>query len=216
MTSVVSNFSCFLEKEDKDKIDGVVTDEEIRLGLWALKPFKALGPDRLHASFYQHFWPDVKNSICMEIRQIFARGVVPSYLNEPLISLIPKCQNPESLSNYRPINLCNSIYKIVSKIIVGHIRPHLSKLISPVQMAFIPSHRGTDNVLIAQELFYALDRKKGKIGYMVVKLDLEKAYDCLEWSIIHRVLQAFHFPLKLSRIIMGWVTSSNTKHFHFG
>ena len=67
---------------------------------------------------------------------------MPSYLNEPLISLIPKCQNPESLSNYRPINLCNSIYKIVSKIIVGHIRPHLSKLISPVQMAFIPSHRG--------------------------------------------------------------------------
>ena len=55
MTSVVSNFSCFLEEEDKDKIDGVVTDEEIRLDLWALKPFKALGPDRLHASFYQHF-----------------------------------------------------------------------------------------------------------------------------------------------------------------
>ena len=129
MTSDVSNFSCcFLEEEDREKIDGVVIDKEIRLGLWALKPFKASGPDGLHASFYQHFWPDVKNFVCMENRQIFARGVVSSYLNETLISLIPKSQNPESLSNYRPISLCNFVYKIVSKIIVGRIRPHLSKL----------------------------------------------------------------------------------------
>lgn len=135
---------------------------------------------------------------------------MPSYLNETLISLIPKCQNPESLSNYKPISLCNSVYKIVSKIIVGRIRPHLGKLISPVQTAFVPGCRGTDNVLLAQELFYALDRKKGKIGYMAVKLDLEKAYDGLEWSFIHIVLQAFHFPLKLLRIIMGCVTSPST------
>lgn len=145
----------------------------------------------------------------MEIKKKFARGVVPSYLNETLISLIPKFQNPQPLNNYRPISLCNSFYKIVSKIIVGRIRPHLSKLISPMQMIFVPGRRGTNNVLITQELFYALDRKKGKIGYMVVKLDLE-AYDCLEWSFIHRVLQAFHFPPKLSRIIMGCVTSPNT------
>ena len=138
-----------MEEEDREKIDGVVTEEEIRLGLWALKPFKAPGPDGLHAGFYQYFWLDVKNFVCMEIRQTFARGVVPNYLNETLISLIPKCQNPESLNNYRPISLCNSVYKIVSKIIVGRIRPYLNKLISPVQTAFVPGRRGTDNVLIA-------------------------------------------------------------------
>ena len=122
--------------------------------------------------------------------------MVPSYLNETLISLIPKCQNPESLSNYRPISLCNSVYKVVSKIIVARIRPYLSNLISPVQTAFVPSQRGTDNVLIAQELFHALDKKKGRTGFMAIKLDLEKAYDRLEWSFIHRVLQAFQFPPK--------------------
>lgn len=77
-------------------------------------------------------------------------------------------------------------------------------------MAFVPGRRGTNNVLISQELFYALDRKKVKVGYMAVKLDLEKAYDRLKWSFIHRVLQAFHFPPKLSRIIMGCVTSTST------
>ena len=109
----------------------------------------------------------------------FNSGVIPKYLNETLVTLIPKCQYPESLNNYRPINLCNTVYKVVSKIMVGRIRPLISKLISPVQAAFVPSSKGIDNVVIAQELFYALDRIKGKEGYMAIKVDLEKAYDRL-------------------------------------
>ena len=135
---------------------------------------------------------------------------MPSYLNETLISLIPKCQNPETLNNYKSISLCNSVYKIVKKILGAQIRPQLSSLISPVQTAFVPGRRGRDNVLITQELFHALDKKKGKMGFMAVKLDLEKAYDRLEWSFIHRVLQAFHFPPKISKIIMSYVMSSSS------
>ena len=94
-SSNVSNFSCcYLSNEDRARIDYDVTVEEIRAGLWAFKPFKALGPDGLHAGFYQHFWMEVKNSVCEEIKGIFMHGIVPRYLNEKLISLIPKCQNP--------------------------------------------------------------------------------------------------------------------------
>ena len=121
--SDVSNFSwCYLTDEDRARINYDVTVEEIRASLWALKPFKAPGPDGLHAGFYQHFWMEVKNSVCEEIKGIFMHGAVPSYLNETLISLILKCQNLESLSNYRPISLCNFIYKVISKIIVARIR----------------------------------------------------------------------------------------------
>ena len=211
MTSDVSSFSCcFLEEEDRVRMDGDVTEEEVHVGLWSLKPFKAPGPDGLHAGFYQHFWMVVKNSVFNEVKGIFEKGCVPSYLNETLISLIPKCQNPETLNNYRPISLCNSVYKIVSKILVARIRLLLSSLISPVQTAFVPGRRCTDNVLIAQELFHALDKKKGRMGFMAVKLDLEKAYDRLEWCFIHKVFQAFHFPPKISKLIMSCVTSSST------
>ena len=91
----------------------------------------------------------VKNSVCKEVKGVFDKGCVPNYLNETLISLIPKCQNPESLSNYRPISLCNSVYKIVSKILVARIRPLLANLISLVLTAFVLGRRGIDNVLIA-------------------------------------------------------------------
>ena len=65
-------------------------------------------------------------------------------------------------------------------------------------------------MLIAQELFHALDKKKGKTSFMAVKLDLEKASDRLEWIFIYRVLQAFHLPPKISKIIMSCVTSTST------
>ena len=64
-------------------------------------------------------------------------------------------------------------------------------------------------MIIAQELFYALDRKKGRVGYMAIKLDLEKAYDRLEWSFNHKVLQAFFFTPNLIKVIISCVSSSN-------
>ena len=72
----------------------------------------------------------------------------------------------------------------------------------------MPGRKGLDNVLVAQELFYALDKKKGKEGYMAIKVDLEKAYDRMEWCFIHKVLQAYHFPQSLIRVIMSCVTST--------
>ena len=125
-----------------------VTEEEITKGLWGLKPFKAPGVDGLHAGFFQYFWNDVKESVCKEVVQIFELRKMPEYLNETLISLIPKCQSPASLNNYRPISLCTTIYKVVTKIIVGRLRTFLDKLISPVQAAFVPGRRGLDNVII--------------------------------------------------------------------
>ena len=100
------------------------------------------------------------------------------------------------------------MYEVVSKIIMGRIKPLISKLISPVQMAFVPGRKGIDNVMIVQELFSTLDRKKGNEGYMSIKVDLEKAYDRLEWSFIHQVLIAFQFPQNLIKLIMSCITTS--------
>ena len=147
--------------------------------------------------------------MCREVCNSFEAKTVPEYLNETLISLIPKTQSPESLNNYRPISLCNTIYKVITKIIVGRIRPLLDKLISPIQAAFVPGRRGLNNIIIAQELIHSLDKKKGKGGFMTIKVDLAKAYDRIEWSFIHKVLKAFHFPQNLIELIMSCVTTTS-------
>ena len=109
---------------------------------------------------------------------------MPEYLNRTLITLIPKCNTPESLSNYHPISLCNIVYKIVTKVIVAKICPMLSNLVLPYQTTFVPSRKGVDNPIIVQELVHTMSKKKGRGGLMAIKIDLDKAYDRLEWSFI--------------------------------
>ena len=138
------------------------------------------------------------------------------YLNRTLITLILKCNTPESLSNYHPISLCNIVYKIVTKVIVAKICPMLSNLVSPYQTAFVPGWKGVDNSIIVQELFHTMSKKKGRGGFMAIKIDLEKAYDYLEWSFIRNTLALFKFPIQLISLIMSCVSTSSISILYNG
>ena len=119
-----------LNAEANLSLNTPITNKEIFEGLWVLKPFKAPGLDGLHVGFSQRFQLIVGNSMREEVKRVFSSGVIPNYMNQTLITFIPKCKSPESLSNYRSISLCNTIYKIVTKIIVNQIRPFLFELVS--------------------------------------------------------------------------------------
>ena len=97
---------------------------------------------------------------------------------------IPKIQGPETIGNYRPISLCNTMYKIITKITVAKIRLMLDKIVSSVQSTFVPRRKRVDNAIIVQEIIHTISKKKGRKGYMAIKVDLEKAYYKLEWSFI--------------------------------
>lgn len=125
-----------------------------------------------------------------------------------LITLIPKCKSPQTPNNYRPINLCNIVYKIVSKIIVGRIQPLLDSLVSPFQSAFVPGKKGIDNEIIVQQLIYTMSKKKGRNSCMAINIDMEKAYDRLEWSFIRDTILLYEFPEPLISLIMSCVSSS--------
>ena len=188
----------------------MVTKEEIKDALWSIKAFKALGLDGLHASFFQRFWLVVGDSVVEEVMKAFEKRRVPEYLNETHIVLIPKIQGPEVFGNYGPICLCNTVYKIITKVIVARLRPYLEKLVSPYQAAFVLGRRGVDNTIIIQELIHSIGRTKGRKGYMAIKIDLEKAYDKLEWGFILDMLARFNFPSNLLDLIMSCISSMST------
>lgn len=96
-------------------------DAKILGALMSMKPYKALGPDGLLARFFQRFWMVIGNSVKNEIKSIFSNGVIPNYLSHTLVSLIPKYNEPETFNQYRPISLCNTMYKLVTKILVLRI-----------------------------------------------------------------------------------------------
>ena len=109
----------------------LISNEEIASILWSLKVFKASSLDGLCAGFFQCFWLLVGVSVRKEVKQIFTSQTMPEYLNRTFITPIPKCNTLESLSDYHPISLCNTVYKIVTKVIVAKICPMLSNLVSP-------------------------------------------------------------------------------------
>ena len=84
----------------------------------------------------------------------------------------------------------------------------MKQLVSPLQAACIPGRKGLDNLIIAQEILHSMEKKKGRSGVMALKIDLEKAFDRLEWSFIREILIHFNFPSDLIAIIMDCISSS--------
>ena len=99
------------------------------------------------------------------------------------------------------------MYKIVTKVIVARIHPMLSNLVSPYQTAFVPGQKGIDNAIIVQELVHTMSKMKGRGRFIEIKIDLEKAYDRLEWSLIRDTLALFKFPNHLTSLIMSCIST---------
>lgn len=106
------------------------------------------------------------------------------------------------INHYRPISLCNVTYKILSNILVSRIRPLINTIISPYQNAFVAKCLISDNIALAHELLHTMKSKKSKTSYTALKIDLEKAYDKLEWNFIRKSLEHCNFLNQLINWIM--------------
>lgn len=100
---------------------------------------------------------------------------MPHDVNSTLISLIPKVKQMVSFSNFRPISLCNFLYKIVAKVLANRMETILPLIINPNQGGFILGHKILDGIILVQELTHSI-HKAGQDG-MLLKLDISKAYD---------------------------------------
>jgi hypothetical protein len=130
---------------------------------------------------------------------------MPTIVNNTVLVLIPKVKTPQDLSQFRPIALCNVLYKICSKAIANRLRLVLDDIISEEQSAFVPGRLITDNVLVAYESIHYLRRKKGATGACAIKLDMAKAYDCVEWSYLRAVMTKPGFSDGFVALIMRCV-----------
>jgi len=108
-----------------------VEDFEIKEAIFQMDKFKALGSDGFGAAFYQYHWPTIQMDVCSTVKLFFQDGKLLKQLNHTLIALIPKVANPTTTVQFRPISLCNRIYKIIAKILVNRMRPLLVNLIDP-------------------------------------------------------------------------------------
>jgi len=110
--------------------------------------------------------------------------------------------------DFRPISLCNVIYKIIPKVLANRLKQVLPHIILPTQSAFVPGCLITDNVLMAYETLNTMhSRKKGKKGSLALKLDINKAYDQVEWLFLQVIMEKMGFPALWIERVMSCVTT---------
>lgn len=133
-------------------LEAPLRESEILNALKSFKPMKAPGPDGLHPLFFQKYWDIVGQKTIDLCRHAFARSTIDPAVNATLLCLIPKCPNATTLKKFRPIGLCNTSYKLVTKIIADRIRDLLPHIISLNQASFIKGRRSSDNAIIVRSM----------------------------------------------------------------
>ena len=194
--------------EMNSKLTKTFTSKEVLKALQQLHPIKAPGPDSMSAIFFHNYWDIVGPSIINMVLNVLNSNLPMTDINKTNISLIPKTNQPTKMIEFHPINLCNTTYKIISKVLANRLKDILPNIISENHSAFTPNRLITDNVLVAFEFMHYLNHKnKGKENYMSIKLDMSKAFDRVEWSFIKGVMEKLGFMEKWIDIIMNYVSS---------
>ena len=170
---------------------------EIKEVVFSMAAENAPGPDGFSAGFFVECWDTVNMDVINAVQVFFKGDELPRGWKATFLALIPKKDDPESFSEFRPISLCNVCYKFIAKIMANRLGTILPKLVSPEQGAFVSGRLIHENVALTQELVQSLD---GGLqgGNVILNIDMDKAYDRLNWDFLFAVLQKFGFS-------MSWV-----------
>nr|KAJ0215658.1 hypothetical protein LSAT_V11C300101270 [Lactuca sativa] len=153
-------------------------------------------------------WRIVGDDFCTAVKEFFLSKKILKEINATVIALVPKVQTPGKVGDYRPISCCNVVYKCISKVIVNRIRDYLGLLISDNQSAFISGRSILDNILLSQELVKGYHINRG-FARCAMKIDIQKAYDTVNWKFLQFILKEFGFHSSMVSWIMNYVSTSS-------
>jgi len=144
--------------------------EEVEEAVNSIPNDKVPGPDGFTIKFYKAYWEIVKSDVWDMVEDSWHSSSILKSINSTFLALIPKEEEANTPAKFRPIALCNVIYKIISKVIANRLKPILPCLISEEKSGYVEGRQILDNILLAQEMIHT--HQSRKIAGMMMQLDL--------------------------------------------
>jgi hypothetical protein len=203
-TTTAGLYSPIFSAEDVTDLFKPVTLSEIKDILLHFKKERSPGPDGWTTEFFIFFFDLVGEDLLQMVEDSRLKGHISGSLNSTFLALIPKTDSSLSFNDFRPISLCNLVYKLISKVIANRIKPFLGRSLSAEQLGFLKGRRIQDAIGAAHECIHSIKQKN--IKALIMKLDLKKAFDSIDWDFLRLVLFTAGFGEKLSNWILACVT----------
>ncbi|MCO5546955.1 hypothetical protein L7F22_000394 [Adiantum nelumboides] len=164
---------------------------EVETVVKAMKKEKTPGPDGIHAKVLQELIKYAGQDLCDLLNHWRREGTIQPEFNQGLIKLIPKGQDKMEVKNYRPLTMLNTVYKVMAKALALRVRTVVSQVVHPKQFGLVQGrsiHETMLNVITAID--WAAEQED---EYVMINMDLEKAYDKVSWEYILAVIDRMGF-----------------------
>jgi hypothetical protein len=194
-------FPSFVDEDVNKDLFVEVTEKELKETIQSFQKDKIPGPDRWTIEFFGAFFDLIGADLLQVVEESRKNGHIYAPINTTFIALIPKKDEPQSFDDFRPISLCNCLYKIIAKIIARRLKPILSNKISKEQFGFLQGRQIHEAISVAQETLHSLKITKSQGA--ILKIDLSKAFDRVNWSYIRLLLTHLGFEVPFIKWIMA-------------
>ena len=184
------NHTC-LKDEDKDSLEGCLKDWECKNAILSMKLNKSPGSDGLPAEFYIAFWDDIKTIVINSLNAAYHKGELSPTQRKGILTLLYKKGDKDALTNWRPISLLNTDYKILAHVLANRLKKVINNIISTDQSGYLKGRNIGFNIRLIQDVidYCESNEHEGAILF----LDFQKAFDTVNHDFLNQVLKKYNF-----------------------
>lgn len=170
-----------LSHDQKYRFITPIIGKEIYASIKGMPYDKSPGIDEFLVEFYTQNWSILKQDVLLAVKEFCESGRLLKSFSCTVITLITKVAKPSYVRDYRPIACCTINYKIITRVLTNRMKLVVKNNVNPSQSSFVEGRSIVDNILFSHEIFKWYSRK-GLSPRCIMKVDLRKDYDSIEWG----------------------------------